>query len=181
MHARREREKRHPHSLARSRSQRSVVGNIQPNGQKKTLDTHPTRTRLSSGKIPGLAQGFPPVPLRLRSHTLTSIRRVHTPHALIKRKHIQRKLVPRHEPTRPGIGTTVHPDAQRLTTTRSRSGTAESDADLGGSCAVDDGNDCTRARDNNAADAPLPSGVPPPRPRQERCLLIFRGNFRLRT
>ena len=98
MHARRERERRHPHRLARSRSQRSVVGNIQPNGQKKTLNTHSTRTRLSSGKIPGPAPGFPPVPLRLRSHTLTSIRRVHTPHALIKRKHIQRKLVPRHEP-----------------------------------------------------------------------------------
>ena len=55
-------------------------------GKKKTLNTHPTRTRLSSGKIPGPAPGFPPVPLRLRSHTLTSIRRVHTPHALIKRK-----------------------------------------------------------------------------------------------
>ena len=113
MYARREREKRHPHRLARSRSQRPVVSNHSAKHAKKKTRRVPNAHAALQWQDPRSRAGptsstmtLSPTPTFPHTHFKPT-----RPHALIKHKHIQRKFIPRNEPTR----TTVHPNAHNDT------------------------------------------------------------------
>ena len=123
MNARREREKRHPHRLARSRSQRPVVSEVnktvvsgrengENNGRKATdapytdaaLQRHDPRSRARpSSYTSSMRVALPPTPTLPHAHLEPP-----RPHALIKHKHVQRKFIMRHQSSRTSIGTAVH-------------------------------------------------------------------------
>ena len=164
MHARCKRKKRHPHRLARSRSQRPVSkrqavtkSEERKREQRNTPYTHAALQRQDprSHAWPShtitMRIALPPPPTLPNAHFKSP-----SPHTLIKHKHIQRKLIVRHQSARTHIGT-------RRACRRSRRyarAPGLADADAYGACAsdgdgADEGKDVTRARDNSAAD-----GVP---------------------